>query len=86
MIFIFFALCIPIFYWALAKPERAFVGGWRRRILWAIALFLSALALISLFDQVGTSVLFVAYPLLYGVLLRRPLRALFGRWMTSGVG
>jgi hypothetical protein len=86
MIFIFFALCIPVFYWALVQPERAFVGGWRQRILWAIALFLSALATISLFDQVGTSVLFVAYPLLYGVLLRRPLRALFSRWLASRVG
>jgi hypothetical protein len=87
MILIFFALCIPILYWALAQPERAFVPGWRRRILWIIALAIVALVLFAATtEQPGFSLLFVAFPILYGVLLHRQVRALFRRWIGSRIG
>ncbi len=87
MIILFFALCIPIFYWALAQPERAFVPGWRRRSLWIITFAICALVLFAATtEQPGYSLLFVAYPILYSVLLRRRVRALFARWIGSRVG
>lgn len=87
MILAFFALCIPIFYWALRQPERAFVPGWRRRILWLLALAICTLVLFAATtEQPGFSLLFVAYPILYGVLLRGKVRSVFARWIRSRVG
>lgn len=85
--FLFFALCIAIFYWALRQPERAFVPGWRRRILWLITLAICTLVLFAAAtEQPGYSLLFVAYPILYGVLLRHRIRALFTRWLHARLG
>lgn len=87
MIYLIFGLVILLCYWALWQPERAFGRGWRRRALWLVVAGYGLLvALAATGPQPFYSLLFIVYPLLYGVLLRRPVRALLRRVVAKPVG
>lgn len=82
-----FTPIIPICYWALWKPERAFIGGWRRRALWLVVILLGLwIALAASGPQPFFSLLFIVYPLVYGVLLRYRVRALVIRASAGRIG
>jgi hypothetical protein len=75
-----FGLVIVICYWALRQPEAAFKPGWKRRAIALAVLAYGVIVLLSAWSgSPFYSLLFVAYPLIYGVLLRRPVRALVNR-------
>jgi len=82
-----FGVAVLIFYWTLSQPERAFTRGLRRSVLWLVV---SGYMLFILLAATGTqpfySLLFIVYPLLYGVLLRRPVRALLLRFVRTFAG
>src|SRR3954468_1169252 len=87
MIYIVFGLVIVICYWALWQPERSFRRGWRRRLLWLVALGYAALAgLAATGEKPFFSPLFIVFPLLYSVLLRKGVRRLFARLIRSRNG
>jgi hypothetical protein len=83
--FLLVAPIIPICYWALWKPARAFQSGWRRRTLWLLAVLLVIYMMLAASGpEPFFSLLFIIYPILYGVLLRQIVRrcispATFGR-------
>jgi hypothetical protein len=87
MIYIVFGLVIVICYWALWQPERSFRRGWRRRLLWLVALGYAALAgLAATGEKPFFSPLFIVFPLLYSVLLRKGVRRLFAGLIRSRNG
>lgn len=87
MIYAIFVLVIVICYWALWQPERAFVSGWRRWVLWLVVMVYSGLVVLATTgEKPFYSPLFVVFPLLYAVLLRGTVRSLLGRWKQSRIG
>jgi len=68
---------ILILAWAFYRPEAMLRGGWRYRGVVFVALLHILLVLMSLRGEKSSfAELFIAYPLIWSVLLRNPLRAL----------
>lgn len=88
MIYVAFGLVIVLCYWALRQPEQVFVRGVRRSVVWGIVLAYLGLTLLGAAGQekFTFALLFIAFPLLYSVLVRGALRRLISGLKRSRVG
>lgn len=88
MIYAAFGLVMAVCYWALRQPTQVFVRGARRWAVWAIALAYLGLTLLGAAGQqpFTFALLFIAFPLLYSVLLRGAVRRLIRGLRRSRAG
>lgn len=88
MIYLMFGLVIGVCYWGLWQPQRAFGRGARR---WAIVLIAFAYVSLTILGALGENkstfaLLFIAFPLLYSVLLRGVVRRFVSGLTRSRMG